>query len=280
MLVALASFLVRHFVFALMLSVGLAARPRDLLDSLRRPTLYLRLLLVLEVGVPLLAIAVASLFQIPREAKALILLMAICPGAPAVAYSTKQKGETYSPVGLCLLLFTSLLSPLLVPAWVWILGRVFPFELSIQPLQVLNQVLPTVTLPLFLGMGLRQLWPRAAELLAPWVHRAFLVSLTVAIAVVLYLGAPVLWNTKPLVILACWLMVVASEFLGYWAAKPAPEAQRTASMAAVLGNPGLALTIVAVSYPGLRASAFLAAYLLFRSLALLPFTLWLKRRSA
>ena len=50
------------------------------------------------------------------------------------------------------------------------------------------------------------------------------------------------------------------------------------SVAVVLGNPGLALAIVAASHLTFKAAPLIAAYLIFRKLALVPFEQWIKRR--
>lgn len=279
MLATLVAFLLKYLVFALMLSVGCGTRAGDFADVRRRPRLYARALAVMLIGVPLLAMVVVAVFDLSPRTTGLILLMAVCPGAPFIATATKAKGASHSPVGLNLLVLVSAVVPLTVPIWVAILDRVYPFEISIAPAQVLRAVIPSVVVPLLIGVAIRRLLPRAADVIGRVAHYFFLAAMAVAIVVVLALGAPVFREVSPLTYLAELVVVTGSALLGYWAAGPAREERRVLGVTAALGNPGLALAIVAASYPGFKAAAFMAAYVLLRKLALIPFEQWIKHRT-
>jgi len=278
MLMTIVSFLLHYLVFSLMLSVGLAADPRELLEIVRRPLLYLRALLVMELGVPLLAILVVTGLGVAPLGAALFLLVAICPGSPLVPSATKAKGSTYSTVGLDLLVLVSLLAPLTIPAWVAILDRISPYELAITPAQVFARVLSTVLAPLALGLVVGRMLPRFAVVAGRALRYFFFVAITVAIVMTIYLGAPLLPEVAPRSYLAALIIFAGSAVMGYWAGKVRPDALRSTAVAAVLGNPGLALAIVAASYPGFKAGAFIAVYIILRKLALVPFEQWMKRR--
>jgi BASS family bile acid:Na+ symporter len=270
-------FLLRHLVGALMLGVGLAARPREFAQIWQQRSLYARELLVMELAVPLLAIATVAVLRLPPLVGALILLMAICPGAVFVPVATKEKGEQYSPIGLNLLVLVSLLMPVTVPLWVWVIGELSHFELGITPADVLGKVVPSVFAPLLVGLAVRHVFPKGADALARVAHYFFLIALAVAIAGALYVGAPLLFHAPLSALLAVLVVVVGAALMGWWAGGPQLETRRASGLAAALGNPGLVLAIVAVSYPDFRAAALIAAYLLFRKLALVPFELWTMR---
>lgn len=278
MLAALIAFLLEYLVFALMLAVGCGARSDHLADVRRRPRLYVRALAVMLIGVPLLAMVVVRVFDLPPQAASLFLLMSVCPGAPFIATATKAKGATHSPVGLNLLILVSALVTVTVPIWVEILDRIYPIDLTITPGHVLRTVIPSVLLPLLVGVALRRRWPRAADVVGRVAHYFFLVAIAIAVVVAISLGAPVFREVSPITLLAGLIVVTGSALLGYWAARPAPEERRVFAVAAVLGNPGLALAIVAASFPGFKAAAFMAAYVLLRKVELIPFEQWLKRR--
>src|SRR5690606_27459573 len=93
-------------------------------------------------------------------------------------------------------------------------------------------------------------------------------------------GAPILLQVPPRVLVAVLVMALGAAAMGDWAGAPRPEERRATGVAAALGNPGLVLAIVAASRPGFRAAAFVAAYLLARKLALLPYERWARRREA
>jgi len=202
-----------------------AAAPgsRELFQIVRRPGLYLRGLLVMELGIPLLALAVVTALGIGPMAATLLLLMAICPGAPFLPSATKAKGTTHSTVGLDLLVLVSLLAPLTIPVWVAILDRLSPFELAITPAQVFARVLPTVIAPLVLGLVVRRTLPRVADVVGRLVHYFFLLAFAVAIVMVVYLGSHVFLEIVPRTYLAALIIVTGSGLMGNWAGKGHPN---------------------------------------------------------
>jgi predicted Na+-dependent transporter len=80
------------------------------------------------------------------------------------------------------------------------------------------------------------------------------------------------------VYLACLIIIVGSAFIGYFAT-PNRDARRTIGIAAALGNPGLALAVLATSHPDLKATAFVMAYVLFRLVVVAVFKRWADRRA-
>lgn len=276
---AIVSFLIQYLVFASMLSIGLAVRRADIEDIRRRPKLYVRALLVIEIGVPLLAIAVVAILSPPWLAAETILLMSICAGAPFIPRVTKQKGEKrHGVVGLNILLLAAILAPVAVPIWVSVIDRSFSFGLTVSPAIVIKRVVPAIIAPLLLGAGVRRVLPRGADLLARLADDFFRVALVVAVVVVLYVGIPVLFEVRPMTVLAAFLVVLGSALMGFWASRPNTELGHAVGVAAALGNPALALAVVAASYVGFKAAALMAAYVIFRKLALIPFELIAKRR--
>ncbi|NUP07323.1 MAG: hypothetical protein HOW73_14815 [Polyangiaceae bacterium] len=273
------SFLLGHVVFALMLSTGLSSRPRELADIVRRPALYARAMLVMWIAVPLLAIATIALLRLPRRPAELMVIMSICPGAPVIPDATKRSSETHSTVGLNLLLLASLLAPLLTPAWMALLARVYAVEVGIiSPLQVLGAIAPRVLLPLALGLLVRRYAPRAADVLARPVHYFFLAALVVAGAMAFRLGGPVFEDISPRTGVAAFVMVIGASLMGYAAAANLGGERRTVGIAAALGNPVLALAVIANSHPGFQAAALMLAYVILRTIALVPFLQWVHTR--
>jgi BASS family bile acid:Na+ symporter len=280
MQIPLISFLLSHLVLALMLSVGLSARPRDLLHLWHAPRLYLRALVVIELGVPLLAMAVVGLFSLPPVPAGVVLVMAVSPGAPFIPRAAKTKDETHSQVGLNLLLLVSLLAPVSVPTWIGYLDRIYPFHLAVSVVEVVQRVVWRVFAPLLCGISIAMLLPRVAIVLGRVVKVFFSASFLLAIAAVLYLGAPVLLKVSLRTLLAVLVMVAGSGLMGGLAGAPVRRNQRTFAIAAVSGNPGIALTIIELSHPGLRAPTLLAAYLVLQRLAFVPFQRWVRRRQS
>lgn len=277
MLSTLVSFVVGHLVFALMLSVGLQASLRDLRDLQRRPGLYLRALVVLELAVPLLALVAVTLFRPPRIAAGALLVMAVCPGVPLVTRTVGRKGGDLH-TALNIVLVVTLLAPLTVPAWLAVLGHVYGQPLSLSPGAVFDTVVPVLVLPLVMGMVLRVLAPRWAPTVGRVASVFVVVALVVTALVLLVSGGRMLLQLTPRMLPAQLFLITVSAALGHWAGGPRREDRITLAFAAVLDNPALALAIVEANFPDSPARPVLAVYLLGRMLSLLPYQLWAKRR--
>jgi BASS family bile acid:Na+ symporter len=279
MVATIVKFLIGNLITALMLGVGLAAQLDGFRDVRRRPKLYAKALAVMWIVVPLFTMLVVTILPLRRIPTELFLLMSVCPGAPFITRSRTPRGSEVSIVGLNLLLLTSFMAPLLVPAWIAILNRIYPFDLEISAAQVLTKIVPHVIIPLLLGMVIRALWPRLAQKLVRPVHYFFLVAAVVTIAVGIYLGARVFWEASPWIYPAMLIVILGSALLGYWAARPSLVDGYTVAMSAARGNPAIALAVLAASHPGFRATAVMLAYVLLRFVATLPFRAWTKRRT-
>jgi BASS family bile acid:Na+ symporter len=120
----LISFLLHYLVFALVLSIGLQTTTADLRRSLRSGGLLSRTALVANVAVPLLTLLVVKLLPLSPRVEAMLLLMAICPGAPFLLLRYRSQAALPS----VLLVEVSLLAMVTAPAWVAIVNRLFPFH--------------------------------------------------------------------------------------------------------------------------------------------------------
>jgi BASS family bile acid:Na+ symporter len=277
---AVASFLLRYLVIALMFAIGTAARPRDIALIWRQPRLFVRPLLVMELGVPLLAMAAVAALPLAPVTAGLVLLMAVCPGAPFVPFAIRRKGESHSPYALDLLIIVTLLAPLTVPLWVAVISRLFPADLRVNPLAILGTILRLVIVPLAAGVTLSYLLPRVAAVLGAAAREFTFVALAVAIAFALYLGAPVLLTLRPPGAVVLIVVVLGSAWMGYRAGpRNDPEGDRATAVAAALGNPALVFAILAASRPNFKATAFVAAFLIARKIVLIPFERWMKHRA-
>jgi len=133
-------------------------------------------------------------------------------------------------------------------------------------------------LPLVVGMVAGRWLPwRVVGVLARFANGFFFLGLAVAIVLALRLGGPVLLSVGPRTWIAGLVLVLGEVMLGYAAGSPQPDDRRPAAIAAARGNVGLVLAIVAASYPGFHSAAFIAAYVLFRTLVFIPINAWMKR---
>ncbi|GMU06214.1 hypothetical protein [Corallococcus caeni] len=280
MLKALGVFALSHVVVLFMFHAGLAQGAGGLARVFQRPALYGRALAVALVAVPLVAYALVSLFRVPPVAAGSLVLLALCPGAPLQVKQAQALGASVT-TSLNLVLLLALCSLVSVPLWVAALDGLRGFHLQANPSEVLKLVLVKLVPPLVAGMAVRFLFPRAAEVLAVWVHRLFSVLLLVTAGLVLFLAAPRLKDLGWSSVLALAGTVSAAALMGHRAGRPRPEDRRAVALAAALGNPGLAMSLVVHSYPGVQvmeAAAVVGAFVLVRALALVPYKSWSRRQ--
>jgi BASS family bile acid:Na+ symporter len=156
-------FLLHSLVFAMLLSVGLRTSIADVRAVLARRDLIARTVLMANLVVPILAILVTAWLSRQPLAKGLILIMAICPGAPLVL--GRFKNQEHAPT--VLLAAISLVAVVTVPLWTAIFERLYTTHLEISAGQVALLTLRGLLLPLGLGVVIRQLRPKAADFLRP-----------------------------------------------------------------------------------------------------------------
>lgn len=268
------TFMLQSLVFVMLLSIGLQTSIADIKAAAQRRELIMRTALVANFAVPLLAIVLVALLPLTPGARGLVLLAAICPGAPFVLTKFKQKVQLPS----VLLAAVSVLAVISVPVWAALIGRLFsPLQFQVSAGQVLLITLRGLLLPLGLGLAIRHFLPGVAGPLAKLAVIFYKVALIVALIIVLVIGGPAILDARPMAILAVILLTMGAALLGHWAGGPDPEERDVAATVAALGSPALLAAIAASSYPSVRVGAVLAAYLIVRGLALLPYKLWMKQ---
>jgi BASS family bile acid:Na+ symporter len=173
----------------------------------------------------------------------------------------------------------SVLSIIVVPATIEVLGKVFARDIHISPLAVAKVMLATVLLPLAVGMLVRRAAPRIAERTStPLSGIAFLVLL-VAAGVLLVVTLPgmiaLIGNGS---VLAIAVFVVIGLAVGQWLGGPDHGESTALALATASRHPGLALAIAAANFPNQRQTAIAAIllYLTVKVLVLIPYNLWRK----
>jgi bile acid:Na+ symporter, BASS family len=248
MVKAVIMFLLHYLVFALVLAVGLRTSLAGLRRGLQRRRLVTRTVVVANFLVPLMALAVVAVLPLGPGIEALILIMAICPGAP-LFLNRFHREETLPSV---LLVVVSLVGLVSVPWWAWAIDQLLPFHFQATAAGVLAVLAKSVLLPLALGLAIRHFLPRVAAPLAIAAEWFYKIALVAAALLALVRGLPAVWHAPLIGVIAVLLMTAAAVALGHWAGGPDPQDRRAVANLAALGNPGLALAILAQSYPSVH----------------------------
>lgn len=266
-------------ILLLVFSLGLRATAADATYLLRRPVLLLRALLAMNVVVPLVAAALAALFDLTPAVKIALLAMAVSPVPPILPGKQLKLGGRASYV-YGLLVAASLAAIVLVPLAIEVLGRLFQREAHIGVAVVAKLVMLTVLLPLVAGLAVRHLAPGLAERVAPWTSRLGNVLLLAGLLPVLVAAWPgivsLIGNGTVLAIAA---VVAAGLAAGHLLGGPDAEDRTALAIASSMRHPGVALAIAQVNFPGetlVRAAVLL--FLLVNVIVTMPYGAWRKRR--
>jgi len=264
-------------VVALIFAIGLGSTPADLVYLWRRPRQLARSLLAMYVVVPVAALLMARTLPLPVAVKTAILVLAISAGAPLLPRKLMKLGrEGYV---FSLVVTSSLLAVVAVPAWLRILGTLFGREAELDPGAVALVIAKSFLAPLVLGMLLR--WPLSsvAERLSQWLLGAAGATLTAAglALLVLHGGALVAVGVVPLLALAATTLVALA--IGHALGGPDPDDRTALAVSCATRHVGIAM-LAASTVPGPRVAVLVLAYVLASAVVSIPYLRWRRARAS
>jgi BASS family bile acid:Na+ symporter len=268
-------------IFCVVFSLGLEARPGDAIFLLKRPSLLLRSLFSMNVVMVAFAIVVAEIFKLEPETKVAILALAVSPVPPVLPRnSSKARGDVAYSVGL---LFVAVIASLvIVPVSIDLLGRYYGVDTYISPAKLLPLVLLTALLPMIAGILVARYAPGiAARITRPLSKGAWILLLLVFLPVLVF-KAGAMWamvgNGVLLVLVAFSLVGI---LVGHLLGGPDPEDRTVLALATCVRHPGIALAIVGLNFPHLKAAVFAVIlwHLLIGVIVATPYKAW-RRKAA
>lgn len=257
-------------LFVMMMTVGIGVNFGDILKVAADWRLSLRAAIANYLFVPLFAVGLLLYFH-PRPMVAVGFLVAIvCPGAPfGPPLTAIAKGKVVTAVGLMAVLAGSsaIIAPLLLR---FLLPAIaVPSDLMLNPLKVINALILSQFLPLCLGLLLRRFQP---EWTWRWKNVFTRVS-TLLNVLLLILVLVVQFNMLRQIRIRGYLgmlaLVVATLIVGWVMGGPDRGDRKTMAIVTSTRNVGVALVIVAGSFPGTAAITAAIAFALFQSVAVL-----------
>jgi BASS family bile acid:Na+ symporter len=249
---------------------------REFLSEWKRPPVFfVRIFLIVNIIVPLLAIAIVHIFKLPPMVGGILIIVAICPGDPSFLMETKRKGRRLT-LAMAFLLMLTFTAPFTIPVWIWVLNQVFPYHLTIKPAAIFLKIFPLVTLPLIFSLILRRYKPELAEKFADTAKTLYRIALIVAGVVAIAAGGGKLASFPISAWIAMFILILTSILLGHISASGGDfEEKNTLAFITALGNPALAILITRVSYPELHIISLICAYVLIRFMMIMPYKLWI-----
>ena len=259
-------------------AIGLVSRVNDTLFLLRRPKLLLRSVVAINVVMPIVAAAMAWIFDLPEAVEMSLVALAVSPVPPVLPKKqVKAHGEPSYAIGL--LVGAALIAILFVPVAVELVGLVFQLPVQMSPWPVAKLVFATALAPLLAGVIVRRLMPAlAAQFARPVGHIAnivlvlcFLAVLVTALPAIADLfGSGAFW--------AVAAFIAIGLAVGHGLGGPDPQNRTVLALATATRHPGVAMAITSANFPGYREvlPAFLL-YLLVGAVLAIPYVMWRKR---
>ena len=261
-------------IATLVFATGLSSSRKDLLWLWRRPVLLGRSFAAMYLCVPLIAVAIVSIFDLPWNTRVALLFLSISSGAPLLPKRLIWLGGDPAYV-FSLVVATSLLAIVTVPLSLHLLGHWLPTEISIDPRQVAATIFNTFLLPLAAGMLVRRFSQSMADRICePLLRVAGAALLLGALAIIvsswdmlLALGLPTF--------LAFAGFTLASLAVGHLLG--GSEHHMSLAIACATRHIGLAM-LVAAKVRGPKTLAMVSAYLLSSAIISIAYTQWLRHR--
>ncbi len=264
-------------VGALILAIGMGSRLSDLTYLWRRPSLLLRSLLAMYVVVPAAAFVLAKALPVAPGVKAALLVLAVSAGAPLLPRKLGKLGGSGAFV-FSLVVTSSLLAIVLVPAWIALLNRHFDTSAQASPAAVAELVAKAFLLPLLAGMAARALAPKFGEWLADRLLAAAGIVLAVAALMLLVTHRELFLEIRWSDMAALAGLMALAIAIGHALGGPAPETRAALAIACATRHIAVAI-LVASAFPGPRTTVLMLSYFLASAAVSIPYLRWQGSRS-
>ena len=262
-------------------SFGLRATPRDILGVLRTPSLLARALVALFVIMPVAALVLTGAFALRPSVEIVLMAIAVSP-IPPLLPGREQKAGGRASFGLGLMVIIGVLSIVILPAAVDLVGRYFMRPFAMSPGAIAGIVVKAALLPLAAGMLFRALLPTVAARIAKPVELVAAVLLVLGVLAVLADGLPavvaLIGNGS---ILALGAFVAVGLAAGHVLGGPNANDRLVLALSTATRHPVIALTVAKANFPDEPAlGATILLYLLVALLIGVPYQVWQGRRMA
>jgi bile acid:Na+ symporter, BASS family len=255
---------------------------RDATSLFRQPSLLLRSLLAMNVILPLFAVLVVKFFTLRPAIEIVLICLAVSPVPPFLPQKQlKVAGHHEYIYGL--LGATSLLSVVLVPVTIALIGAAFSRATHVSPGAVVRVVALTVLIPFAIGLLVHHLKPDLAVRLSGPLNKAGMALLVLALVPVLikmWPGIVALVGDGTLIAIIAFIAVglAAGHVLG----GPQSSTRSVLALATATRHPGVALVIATANFPDDKQLILpaLLLYLVVCTIISAPYVIWRRRQHA
>jgi bile acid:Na+ symporter, BASS family len=265
-------------IMLIVISFSLSATWRDATCLFRNPSQLLRSLLSMNVIMPLFAATLAGIFSLRPAVAIALIAVSVSPVPPFLPVKqlklVGQQDYVYGLLGA-----SSLLTIVLAPLSILLIGLAFSKETHISPIEIGRMVGLTVFAPFAVGLLIHHLNPTFAVRAAPIANKVGTVLLVVAfVPVLIKMWAPMIALIGDGTLLAIIAFVIVGLAVGHLLGGPDPRSRTVLALATATRHPGVAMVISAASVEGSKLVApALILYLLVSAIASAPYSQWRKR---
>ena len=235
---------VPYGLMLIMFGMGLTLRIPDFALVLKRPLVVLMGVLAQFTIMPLTALLIARVLDLPDQLAAGLILLGCVPGGTAsnvVAYLAK--GDVALSVTMTSI--STLLSPIVTPILtLWLAGQYLPVEAGSMAMSIVQ----IVVVPIAAGLILRALIPAVVQKVTPLLPWASTLMITFVAIAVVAASSETLATAGLLMFFAVMLHNAAGLIIGHAVAsvfRSSVPARRTISIEVGMQNSGLASGLAA-----------------------------------
>jgi BASS family bile acid:Na+ symporter len=262
----------RVSIAVLLFATGMSVTLKDVAWLWRRPVLLAKSVLAMYVVAPLIAVLMARALDLPRPTEVALVVLAICAGAPLLPRKLVKLGGDESYV-FSLVVTTSLLAIVTVPASLHLLEEYLSFDPAITPSAVVWAIAKTFLLPLAAGMLVRVVAPALADRIDDVLLKVASVVMLVCAAVLLVAAWRHVFAVGLPSLLAFGAFTLAVLFSGHLLGGPDPADRTSLAVTSATRHVGLAL-LVAAGARSPHTLPLVAGYLFASAVVSVPYIRW------
>ncbi len=263
----------------IVLALGLRCTWGDVTFLFREPPLLVRSLLSMNVVLPVVAVLVATTFDLKPPVKVALFVMAVSP-VPPVLPPKLLKLVTRDDYVWGLLVASSLFAIVLIPLILAIVGGVLGRDWRVDPALVASSVGASVLLPLGVGLVIRHFFPGFANRITRTISAIGVVLLLAASIAIIATG----WRAFGELIgdgtlLAFVALALSGLLVGHLLGGPRGDDRTVLALSSAARHPGVAIVIGAALFPDQKKLIAVAVLLdlIVATIATIPYTRWRRK---
>lgn len=225
-----------------MFGMGLTLKVADFAFIAKKPLPVLIGVVAQFVIMPLLAVMITKLLNLPPEIAAGVILVGCAPGGTTSNVVTYlSRGDVALSVAMTSI--STLLAPIMTPLLtLWLAGQYLPVSAGSMAVSTVKMVL----LPVVLGLIITFFLPKVAEAILPVLPWISVVAIATIVAIIVRGSREQIPQAGLIVLVAVMIHNLLGYILGYFAGKgtrQSESASRTIAVEVGMQNSGLAATL-------------------------------------